>query len=85
MTQVLDFPQFSNVKRRPLRQGRTTRRDEDASDDFWPEVSRQTVPDDAPVDAANTPKRVLFEVFLVLAAAAGALAAVTFLVPAISP
>jgi hypothetical protein len=81
MTQVLDFSQLSDVGHKPQRDQRITRQDQEELDDFWPEVSRQASPDEAPVDPANTPKRVLFEMFLVLTAAIGSVAAVTFLVP----
>jgi len=79
MTQVLDFPPFSASAR--TRELRATREDNDAFDDPWPDVSCRTLPDDAPVDPANTPRQVLFEAFLVLAAAIAAVAAVTLLVP----
>jgi len=79
MTQVLDFPSFSVTA--PAREGRAPRDDDDAFDDPWQDVSCRTLPDDAPVDPANTPRQVLFEAFLVLAAAIGAVAVVTLLVP----
>jgi hypothetical protein len=75
MTQVLDFPRFYKTHRKPARQSH------DAADAFWPEVTCQTVPDDVPVDPANMPGRVLFEILLVLATAGAVVAAVTFLVP----
>ena len=81
MTQVLNFSRYSGLSRTPAQEGRATRHEQDESDDFWPEVSRQASPNDGVVDPANAAQRVLFEVFLVLAAAAGAVAAVMFFVP----
>ena len=78
MSQVLDFRSVSrtpDVHPRPVLRG-------DESGEFWLEVSRADSPDEpVTVDPANTPKRVLFEVFLVLAVAALLVVAVTWLVP----
>jgi len=81
MSRILDLPQFYDVGHRSSRERSATRQDDDSSDEFWPEVSRQALPDELSVNPANTPKRVLFEVFLVLAAALGSVAAVVLLVP----
>jgi hypothetical protein len=55
-----------------------------AADDFWPEVSSQySRKHPVPVKPENSPQRVLFEVFLVLAAAGLAVAAVVIWGPAL--
>ena len=77
MSQVLDFPHVLG----PSREGRRVRQASDEPDEIWPGVGCHPVPDDAPADPANAPKRVLFEAFVILALAGAFVAAVTFLVP----
>ena len=54
-----------------------------ATDDFWPEVSSQySRKNPVPLKPENSPQRILFELFLVLAAAGLAVAAVVIWGPA---
>jgi hypothetical protein len=77
MSQVLDFTQALG----PSREARAVRQASDEPDEIWPGVVCHPEAEDAPADPANAPRRVLFEVFLILAAAGVLVAAVTFLVP----
>jgi hypothetical protein len=62
------------------RQGGESRADQ--ADDVWPEVSsRYALDNTAPVNPQNTPRRVLFEVGLVLAIAAIMAVAAAFMFP----
>jgi hypothetical protein len=57
-------------------------RQADATGDFWPEVSsRYGLENPAPVKSEPAPGRVLFEIFVVLAAVASFVVAVTLLLP----
>src|SRR5476651_1911882 len=54
-------------------------------DDFWPEVSSRNPSENSLlINPANSPQRILFEVFLVLASAGLAVAAVVIWGPALS-
>jgi hypothetical protein len=62
------------------RQGGENRADQ--ADDVWPEVSsRYALDNPAPLNPQNAPRRVLFEVGLVVAIAAIMVVAAAFLVP----
>jgi len=94
MTQVLNFrdafdsAQFGGVRlvRRPAEEaaqrGESRTVETEATHDFWPDVSCPSVSEGLPgVDPANAPARVLFELFLVLTAAATAIAVVYLFIP----
>ena len=94
MTQVLNFrdalgsAQFGGVRlaKQPTedsaQRGENRVVEKEAAHDFWPDVSCPSVSEGLPgVDAANAPGRVLFELFLVLAAAATAIVMVYLFVP----
>ncbi len=94
MAQVLKFQDAFGGREvethRPERQLRTSvsggtaagRREDDEADDFWPEVSTRHSRE-APLTAnpANSPQRVLFEMFLVLAGVAVLVLATSLPVP----
>ena len=81
MSQVLDFngiARTSDVRPRPVPRG-------DESGEFWLELSHRGLPDEqAVVDPANAPRRVLFEMALVLAVAGFVAAALMSLAPALA-
>ena len=81
MSQVLDFKSMARapeVRPRPVLRG-------DESGEFWLELSSRGLPEEQNVvDPANAPRRVLFEMALVLAVAGFLAAALTSLAPALA-
>lgn len=78
MSQVL---KFRNVQRPRKVQLRVVPRG-DEMDDFWPDVLRYASPaEEAAVNPANAPKRVLAEVFALFSTVAVLVLALTLLVP----
>ena len=77
--------QSSIIELADWRQTRPSQVAKEPSGDFWPEASsrysRENLP---PMNPANSPQRVLFEVFLILAAAGMVVAAVTLWLPGTS-
>lgn len=81
MSQVLDFrsvARASDVRTRPVLRG-------DESGEFWLEVSpRDSQEEHLVADWANAPRRVFFEMALVLAVAGFIAASLTSLAPALA-
>ena len=81
MSQVLDFNSIaraSDVRPRPVLRG-------DETGEFWLELSRREPQEERlAADPANAPRRVLFEIALVLAVAGFLAGALTSLAPALT-